>query len=373
MELITRLVYIDTSAYERKHFQFGLYILEKLENFASDDKVRILVTDITRREIELHIRKNAEEALKELNKFQKTYAPILRTTPAHVPTEIFVKPEAEAVISDALASFKQFLECEGVEEISVQNINPLLVFEKYFTNAPPFDQPGKKKEFPDAFTLEAINEIAEKRAHRVYIVSEDKDLISASEQNESFIHLSSIQTLVDLLIRNDEDLEDMASFADDVLDKLRDSITERVKEYLIEMECIPEGADYHDVETGEFEIEDVVLSSPKLTDVNRDSANYELSAKLTIKADLHYPDYERSPWDPEDKAYAFVFESISTFIFHQTVELNIEIGFNDGIKENAEIIDLQFDDSYILLDADKGTLVSKTDNFFDDDNDMGVE
>ena len=32
MELITRLVYIDTSAYERKHFQFGLYILEKLEN-----------------------------------------------------------------------------------------------------------------------------------------------------------------------------------------------------------------------------------------------------------------------------------------------------------------------------------------------------
>jgi hypothetical protein len=53
MELITRLVYIDTSAYERKHFQFGLYILEKLENFASHDKVRILVTDITQR-IELY-------------------------------------------------------------------------------------------------------------------------------------------------------------------------------------------------------------------------------------------------------------------------------------------------------------------------------
>jgi len=33
---------------------------------------------------------------------------------------------------------------------------------------------------------------------------------------------------------------------------------------------------------------------------------------------------------------------------------------------------LQFDDSYILLDADKGTLVSQTDNFFDD-NDMGFE
>ncbi|MFW9067300.1 hypothetical protein ACOI9Q_28585, partial [Klebsiella sp. C228] len=108
-------------------------------------------------------------------------------------------------------------------------------------------------------------------------------------------------------------------------------------------------------------------------DVNRDAASYELSAKLTIKADLHYPDYEHSPWDPEDKAYAFIFESISTYIFHQTLGLNIEIGFNDGIKENTEIINLQFDDSYILLDADKGTLVSQTDNFIDDGNDLEFE
>ena len=74
---------------------------------------------------------------------------------------------------------------------------------------------------------------------------------------------------------------------------------------------------------------------------------------------------------PEDKAYASVFKSISSFIFHQTLRLNIDIGFHGGIQENAEIIVLQFDDSYILLDADKGTLVSQTDNFFDDD--MGFE
>ncbi|MDH8410079.1 PIN domain-containing protein, partial [Klebsiella pneumoniae] len=74
----------------------------------------------------------------------------------------------------------------------------LLVFEKYFSNAPPFDQPGKKKEFPDAFTLEAVNNIAVKRNHKVYIVSEDNDLISACEQNQNFLHLISIQRLIDM-------------------------------------------------------------------------------------------------------------------------------------------------------------------------------
>lgn len=70
MELVTRLVYIDTSAYERKHFQFGLYILEKLQSFASNGKVHVLITDITRKEIEAHIRKKVEEALREFEKYK---------------------------------------------------------------------------------------------------------------------------------------------------------------------------------------------------------------------------------------------------------------------------------------------------------------
>ncbi|MFB1118086.1 PIN domain-containing protein [Dickeya dadantii] len=367
MELITRLVYIDTSAYERKHFQFGLYILEKLQSFASDGKVHILVTDITRREIEAHIRKKVEEALKELENFKKSYAPILRTSPRNIGDGLFIKPDIEDVTKDALASFVVFLESEGVEEITVNNVSPLLVFEKYFTNAPPFDQPGKKKEFPDAFTLEAVNEIAINRTHKVYIVSEDKDLISAAEQNKNFIHLNSIQTLIDLLIRNDEELGDMAAFADSTFDKLRPTMIERIRQHLDEMEFIPEGTDYQDVEIDEVQIKNIILSSSSLTDLSEESATYELSVRVTIEADFRYPDYDRSPWDPEDKAYAFVFESISRFVFSQSVGVNVEIGFHDGIKDNAEILDFKFDDGYILLDSDSGELLSQINNYFDED------
>ncbi|EPT1488328.1 hypothetical protein ACVO28_004556 [Escherichia coli] len=78
---------------------------------------------------------------------------------------------------------------------------------------------------------------------------------------------------------------------------------------------------------------------------------------------FYYSFYEHPSWDSEDKAYASVFKSISNFIFHQAPGLNINTDFHDDIKENAEIIDFQFDDCYILLDADKGTLFSQTDNF----------
>ncbi|EPL8209424.1 PIN domain-containing protein [Raoultella ornithinolytica] len=368
MELITRLVYIDTSAYERKHFQFGLYILEKLQSFASDSKVHVLVTDITRKEIEAHIQKKVEGALKELENFQKKHAPILRTSPKNIGQSLFNTPDLENVTSDALASFSDFLGSVGVEEITTNNVSPLLVFEKYFTNAPPFDQPGKKKEFPDAFTLEAVNEIAVNRNHKVYIVSEDNDLISACNQNPNFIHLSSIQILIDLLLRNDEALEDMVAFADGVFNKIRPTIIDSIRQHIDEMEFIAESNECQDVEIDEVQLNDIKLTASNLTDVSRDSATYELSAAVTIDAVFRFPDYERSPWDPEDKAYAFVFESKSRLIFNELVNLNIEIGFHDGIRENAEIIDITLDDNYIVLDAEYGELLSRIDNYFDEDD-----
>ncbi|WP_162268836.1 PIN domain-containing protein [Raoultella ornithinolytica] len=368
MELITRLVYIDTSAYERKHFQFGLYILEKLQSFASDSKVHVLVTDITRKEIEAHIQKKVEGALKELENFQKKHAPILRTSPKNIGQSLFNTPDLENITSDALASFSDFLGSVGVEEITTNNVSPLLVFEKYFTNAPPFDQPGKKKEFPDAFTLEAVNEIAVNRNHKVYIVSEDNDLISACNQNPNFIHLSSIQILIDLLLRNDEALEDMVAFADGVFNKIRPTIIDSIRQHIDEMEFIAESNECQDVEIDEVQLNDIKLTASNLTDVSRDSATYELSAAVTIDAVFRFPDYERSPWDPEDKAYAFVFESKSRLIFNELVNLNIEIGFHDGIRENAEIIDITLDDNYIVLDAEYGELLSRIDNYFDEDD-----
>lgn len=51
--------------------------------------------------------------------------------------------------------FEQFLIEVDAEIISIEDISPTRVFEKYFGAKPPFSH-KKKSEFPDAFSLEAI-------------------------------------------------------------------------------------------------------------------------------------------------------------------------------------------------------------------------
>ena len=63
MELKSRLVFIDTSAYEQKNYQFGVYALGKLQEFVEDEKVLLLITDVTKSEVKKHLIKFAEESV----------------------------------------------------------------------------------------------------------------------------------------------------------------------------------------------------------------------------------------------------------------------------------------------------------------------
>ena len=62
MELETRLVFIDTSAYENKNYQFGQHILGRLQELIEQEKIHLLVTDVTKSEIESHLKKKSVEA-----------------------------------------------------------------------------------------------------------------------------------------------------------------------------------------------------------------------------------------------------------------------------------------------------------------------
>lgn len=56
MQLQTRLVFIDTSAYQAKRFQFGHYDLARLETMVTEGKIHLLITDVICSEIEAYIR-----------------------------------------------------------------------------------------------------------------------------------------------------------------------------------------------------------------------------------------------------------------------------------------------------------------------------
>lgn len=61
MELQTRLAFIDTSAFEKKNYQFGQYALGRLQELIEDEKIHLLITDVTRKEIDSHLKEGANK------------------------------------------------------------------------------------------------------------------------------------------------------------------------------------------------------------------------------------------------------------------------------------------------------------------------
>lgn len=366
MELETRLVFIDTCAYQNKNFQFSDHILQKLQNLLEEDKIQLLITDITKKEIEEHLLKKSTLAIKKLNDYIHADGKILRATPELSIHSIFDKITKHDVFNNINSKFNEFLESPHIENISIKDVNPEVIFNKYFANEPPFISEAKKHEFPDAFVLEAVKDVAKSRHLKIYIISTDGDMKAYAEKDENCIHLNSIDELVDLVLRNDQELLEPITFADNVFLSLEDKIIQRAKRTLEEsqFEVEFEGYEYLDEEVYDLEIDKIVIANKTLIEITEESAEYEVEFEVELTATYMLPDYESSPWDPEDKVYVFLRKNKITKTHKQKYSANIDIIYSERIKANAEISDFDFQDSVFIL-TEKNSEIIPTNPAYD--------
>jgi tyrosine-protein phosphatase YwqE len=131
MELETRLVFIDTSAYENKNYQFGQHILGRLQELIEQEKIHLLVTDVTKSEIESHLKKKSVEAASKIKHITKD-AMFLRNASELDCYGIFTKVSGDEIYDLVHKKFLEFLEGRCVEIISVSSVDPNVVFNAYF-------------------------------------------------------------------------------------------------------------------------------------------------------------------------------------------------------------------------------------------------
>lgn len=348
MELQTRLVFIDTCAYESKNFQFGQHALGRLQELVENEKIHLLITDVTRSEIEAHLHKKSDDAASKIKQLTKD-AMFLRNTPELDCHGIFTKVDGEEIYRLIHNKFLEFVENEFVETISVGTVNPEVVFYAYFNNLPPFNKESKKHEFPDAFVLEAIKEISVARGLSIYIVSSDGDMESFCNGVDNFIYLNSVDKLIDLTLRSDTAHEEPTKFADEIFEQLKEQIIADALQTLEGSEFSYEEADPYDEVIDSVKIDSITITNRNLQDVDAEHAEYILEFEVTITADYLFPDYERSPWDYEDKHYAFVLKNELTLKHQETYTAYVTLVYDDGLRANAHIAELNFEDSYFEL------------------------
>lgn len=357
MELQTRLVFIDTNAFENKNYQFGQYSLGRLQELLEDKKIHLLITDVTRREIDVHLKRKSEEASSMIKKMQKD-AMFLRNTPDLDCHGIFSKIKSDDIYTVISEKFDDFIESGNVETIDVSNVNPQVVFDAYFNNRPPFDKESKKHEFPDAFALEAIKQASLARGHSVYIVSSDGDMKSFCEQEDNFIHLENIDDLIDLIVRSESAYDEPAKLADEIFEQLLEQIKANALQALEDGEFIYEYADPLDENINSIEINSVNIEKKNLQDVDAEGAEYEVEFEVVVTANYQFADYDRSPWDPEDKQYVFVLRNESTVKHKETYTAHLTLAYTDGLKTNACIEEFYFQDTYFELTDGKSEVIS---------------
>ena len=340
-------VFIDTQVFVQKNFDFSNELFKRLIDAVEDDLISVYLTEVVKKEIESKIHENV---YKTVNNSQEKFAKeskILRNLDEY--KNIFNIPHVLDCISDSLIKqFEQFLGDSNAAIIPIEDISPTLIFDKYIKAEPPFSK-KKKDEFPDAFSLLAIQKWAEKKDESISIISNDQDLKRFCENIENLSYEPSLESFFNSLTKIDSYNH---QFIVAVYDANNDIIEDRILNSIggLEFRLSDEDGDVNKIYFNDIELDE----DPNIIEIEKDEgiATIAFKAIVSLDAEISYIDYASSPYDSEEGRY----------IFHQYEEAEIEdvvivpilmtIMYQNHYKYEIEIIDIVInEDEYIYIEA----------------------
>ena len=332
-------IIIDTNAFDAKGNDFcGLFdaILPQFFETIKKLNLQLLSHPVLKRETIRHINTNdlknkPEKAIKSLNR-NKLYLDLIG----------FKTNEAIRLIKglDLCKKTEKAFEMYYRESVRLPFAKPEIVFDRYFSNKPPFDtkRSDKKSEFPDAFVLGALEEYLEQNPKKkVMVVSNDDDWKSTLQNNYINVYLTDTIDSALIILNNYEDRIIEAFCV--VYPEIEAYITHHTQE-----DVWFELNDYFCVD--DIDVEKVQLEhySGDIIPLSLKDNELILQVKLTLAVDgaTTIIDCNNSAWDHEDNCYIFTSYSVMDFkhaLGVVTAEINIKTDNNQiPILSNIKLI-----------------------------------
>jgi predicted nucleic acid-binding protein len=131
---VPEVVFIDTQVFVAVGFSFKNRTFNALQEHLASGRLRLVLTDITVREVKARIRKSVTEELANHKKFRKETHVLWNSSRSDViGVLIAVKPQA--VIDELFGAFDRFLAEANAEILQVNGVSASTVFDKYFDGA----------------------------------------------------------------------------------------------------------------------------------------------------------------------------------------------------------------------------------------------
>lgn len=348
--LETRNIFLDASIFIGQNYNYESAEFRSLCRLAKSGSANVFVTDITIREVKSHITEDVSKAIKAHAKFQKD-ARIFRNLNGGPFEEFFNELDEELIVNTLTDQLDKFLKEINATILPTSDVSVTDIFDKYFQKKPPFGEGKKKAEFPDAFTVQAIEDWCNKNDEKVYIVSTDNDLKKVCETNSKLIFVSKIAEFISLIEFHDEVLApSVKSLIERNLDMIKDVISEKFCEQGFWID--DQEGDVNEVRVNDIDIDEILL-----LEVDKNTAVVQLIVRTSFSADLTYDDLDTAIYDSEDKV----------LIPWQTIEKTVEqdVEYTAIIRILHDINDpnyIKIDDVEIETEQGWGFAVSAADD-----------
>lgn len=239
-----KAITLDTSTVESFKFGFEVGVLAKMEQFSKTDADH-LVLDIVLHEIRTHLTSQAELDYAHVKNALKTLGNSWGVDKAerdNALASIFHNQTAAQATSERLEAF---LSDSAAVQIScgdyadIKKILPL-----YYAGRPPFGaKEAKKREFPDAVALLALEAWAEEKSTKVVAVSSDGDWKSYCANSPNIFLIEELSTALSAFQGDADDAAETfrsllkAGDVVDLVDTIYDELTTEVDRIDIDFEA----------------------------------------------------------------------------------------------------------------------------------------
>ena len=340
---VPRTILIDTNIFDKNHYCFSSRWVERFVHLATAKKITLLLPDPIEREVLRHIREGARAAQSALQKACDD-APLVHRWPKWHGTKA-VAAAAPEIEAQTIAAWAEFLRNFTVEKLAYQDIDLSQIMDWYDQQQPPFGEGGKRKEFPDAFTIAAALAYSKRNEVSVAIVSADGDIKKACAIHKNLIYFSDLSAITEALV--DEAAKTASIKA--VVAANPTGVIARIKEAFTDLSFYHEEDLEADVE--DVEVQSVDLSNIRVIAVEDEYCTIAFDADVEFSAYVEYGDPDTMITDSSEDIRMPLFMRAGTVRESVSLSATAFLDFDEAWKEILSVYDLELDKRTIAVET----------------------
>jgi hypothetical protein len=287
--IVPNCIFIDTSIFEQAGFNFESAKLKPFRDSLDDLKLTFVDPDPTLRERKRHLHDRVDEAVRSLEKIERSL-PIITRLEKWPKASSFREWEVRRLVDKSL---EQFLKPMKHVKLGYDGIDMNKVMTWYDQGRAPFGKGKKRKEFPDALAIAILDRYAKSNKCEIAVISADEDFERACSERTNLLYFSSLAAYLQVHQGESERVKLVQKWFADNPDAFDKWIDDEFTKIDIEIE------ESWDSEILDLQVDEVTINDFYVVAVADKECTVSFDADISFSVYIDYEDENEREYDYE--------------------------------------------------------------------------